>query len=162
MADSDTAVKTERQLVIFNLADEVYGVDVGTVQAIIQIPEITHVPNTPDFVEGVINLRGKLIPVLDLRKRFGLAAAEQTGESRIVVVEVDGGSVGVVVDAVTEVLRIVDDSIDPASSIITTRESCYIHGIANLGERLIILLDLARVFSSEEQAALADAKAAAE
>jgi len=162
MADSDTALKTERQMVVFNLASETYGVDVGTVREIIRVPDITRVPNAPDFVRGVMNVRGKLIPVVDLRPRFGMAPVEQTGESRIVVVDIGSESIGVMVDAVTEVLRIAEDSIEPASPVVSTAESRYIQGIANLGERLIILLALDKILSKEEQGALTDAKAATE
>lgn len=162
MADSDTAVKTERQVVVFNLASEIYGVDVGAVREIIRVPDITRVPNAPDFVRGVMNVRGKLIPVVDLRPRFGMETVEQSGESRIVVVDIGGESIGVMVDAVTEVLKIADDSIESASSVVSTAESSYIQGIANLGERLIILLALDKVLSEDDQVALAGAKATAE
>ena len=158
--DTGTALTGERQLVVFDLAAEAYGVDIGTVREIIRLQEITHVPNAPDFVEGVINLRGKVIPVVDLRKRFGVAVGEQTAESRIVVVDIAGEDIGVMVDAVAEVLRIAADSVESASSIITTADSYYILGIAKLGERLIILLDLDKVLSQEEKLALLDARTA--
>lgn len=159
--DTGTAITGERQLVVFDLASEAYGVDIGTVREIIRLQEITHVPNAPDFVEGVINLRGKVIPVVDLRKRFGVAVGEQTAESRIVVVDIAGEDIGVMVDAVAEVLRIAADSVESAASIITTADSYYILGIAKLGEQLIILLDLEKVLSQEEKVALLDARAAA-
>ena len=134
MTETDTITKQERQLVVFDLAAESYGVDIGTVREIIRVQEITHVPNAPDFVEGVINLRGKVIPVVDLRKRFGLEVGEQTAESRIVVVDIAGEDIGVMVDAVAEVLRISGDSVEAAASIITTADSYYILGISKLGE----------------------------
>jgi purine-binding chemotaxis protein CheW len=162
MADSSTAVKAERQVVVFNLASEAYGVDVGTVREIIRVADITRVPNAPAFVRGVMNVRGKLIPVVDLGPRFGMEPLEQTGDSRIVVVDIGNGSVGVMVDAVSEVLRIADDCIEPAASLVSAAESYYIQGIANLGERLIILLTLDKLLSKEQQASLAHAKAAAE
>ncbi len=158
MTDTDTIINQERQLVVFDLAAESYGVDIGTVREIIRVQEITHVPNAPDFVEGVINLRGKVIPVVDLRKRFGLELGEQTAESRIVVVDISGEDIGVMVDAVAEVLRIPADSVESAASIITTADSYYILGIAKLGERLIILLDLDKVLSQEEKLALVETK----
>lgn len=160
MTDTDTIINQERQLVVFDLAAESYGVDIGTVREIIRVQEITHVPNAPDFVEGVINLRGKVIPVVDLRKRFSLQVGEQTAESRIVVVDIAGEDIGVMVDAVAEVLRITGDSVEAAASIITTADSYYILGIAKLGERLIILLDLDKVLSQEEKLALLDARTA--
>lgn len=149
----------ERQLVVFDLAGEAYGVDIGTVREIIRTQAVTHVPNAPDFVEGVINLRGKVIPIVDLRKRFGLPVAEQTPDSRVVVVDIAGEDIGVIVDAVIEVLRLSDDAIEPASAIITTEDSYYMQGIAKLGDRLLILLDLEKVLSHEERASLAETKA---
>lgn len=159
MAETETLTQSEeRQLVVFDLAGEVYGVDIGTVREIIRMQEITHVPNAPDFVEGVINLRGKVIPIVDLRKRFTLAASEQTKDSRIVVVDIAGEDIGVTVDGVREVMRLPADSIEKTSDVITTENSYYIEGIANLGERLIIMLDLDKVLSKEERAALTQAK----
>lgn len=132
----------EKQLVVFDLADETYGVDIGSVREIIRIQEITKVPRTPDYVEGVINLRGKVIPVIDLRKKFGFQKAEVTKDTRIVVVDINGADIGVVVDAVTEVLRLSSDAVEPPTGVITTAESDYLLGIAKLESRLIILLDL--------------------
>ena len=151
MAEGST-VKTERQLVVFDLGGELYGVDIGTVREIIRMQEITHVPNAPEFVEGVTNLRGKVIPVIDLRRRFGMKEGEETSETRIVVVDIGGEDMGVRVDAVTEVLRITEQLIEQPSSVVTTVDSYYMEGIANLGERLIILLDLTKVLSQEEAA----------
>jgi len=145
-----TSSKLLRQLVVFTLADEDYGVDIGTVREIIRIQTITKVPKTPKFIQGVINLRGKVIPVIDLRKRFDLTAAATGKDSRIVVIDIDGQDIGVIVDAVTEVLRIPADSVDPPSSIIASVESEYLLGIAKLASRLIILLDLQKVFSNKE------------
>jgi purine-binding chemotaxis protein CheW len=146
MADS-----SERQLVVFDLAGEAYGVNIGTVREIIRMQQITHVPEAPQYVDGVINLRGRVIPVIDLRKRFALAVGEQTDESRIVVVDSAGEDIGVIVDAVTEVLRVPGDAIEPASSLITTEDSYYMDGIAKIGNRLLILLDLDRVLQSVDR-----------
>jgi len=154
-----TAVQTRQaitQLVIFDLATEAYGVDIGAVREIIRMQDITRVPRTPEFVEGVINLRGKVIPVIDLRKRFALPVTEQNKDNRIVVVDIGGQDIGVVVDAVTEVLRIAADSVEPPSSVITSADSEYLLGIAKLEDRLIILLDLERVLSDEERNVLSD------
>ncbi|MFA7296012.1 MAG: chemotaxis protein CheW [Dehalococcoidia bacterium] len=139
------ADEAERQLVVFDLAGEAYGVNIGTVREIIRMQAVTHVPETPDFVEGVINLRGRVIPVVDLRKRFGLETSEHTSDSRIVVVDIAGHDIGVIVDAVTEVLRVAGASIESASALITTEDSYYMDGIAKIGDRLLILLDLDRV-----------------
>ena len=152
---TETAV-TEKQLVVFDLAGENYGVDIGDVREIIRMQDITQVPSTPAFVEGVINLRGKVIPVVDLRKRFFLEVGEQTKDNRIVVIDISGKDIGMVVDAVTEVIRIPTDSVEPPSSVITTADSEYLLGIAKLDSRLIILLDLQRVFSDRERMGLAD------
>ena len=143
-------VTLEKQLVVFDLSSEAYGVDIETVREIIRLQDITRVPKTPEFVEGVINLRGKVIPVLDLRKRFSLEVGEQSDENRIVVVDIRGQDIGMVVDAVTEVLRIPANSVEPPSSVIITADSDYLLGIAKLEERLIILLDLERVLSESD------------
>ena len=157
---TQTAVDTsrsEQQLVVFDLASEAYGVDIGAVREIIRMQDITKVPRTPEFVEGVINLRGKVIPVVDLRKRFMLPVAEQNDDNRIVVVDIGGQDIGVVVDAVTEVLRILSDSVEPPSSVITTTDSDYLMGICKLESRMIILLDLERVLSDDEKNVLENA-----
>ena len=134
--------ETEKQLVIFDLATEAYGVDIGSVREIMRMQEITKVPRTPAFVEGVINIRGKVIPVVDLRKRFGVEVGEATTDTRIVVVDIRGQEIGVVVDAVNEVLRVTGDAVAPPSSLITTGDSSYLMGIVKLENRLIILVDL--------------------
>jgi purine-binding chemotaxis protein CheW len=139
------ADESERQLVVFDLAGEAYGVNIGTVREIIRMQAITHVPETPDFIEGVINLRGRVIPVVDLRKRFGLATSDHTSDSRIVVIDIAGRDIGVIVDAVTEVLRVANAAIESASALIATEDSYYMDGIAKIGDRLLILLDLDRV-----------------
>ncbi len=145
---------SEKQLVVFDLADESYGVDIGTVREIIGLQDITRVPKTSQFVEGVINLRGRVIPVVDLRKRFSFPQGERNKDTRIVVVDISGQDIGVVVDAVTEVIRVASASIEPPSSVIVTADSDYLLGIAKLEERLIILLDMDKVLSTMDQEAL--------
>ena len=135
----------EEQLVVFNVGKEVYGVDTSRVQEIIRMQSITHVPGAPEFVEGVINLRGKIIPVIELDRRFGLSGSEPSKARRIVVVETEGQVVGMVVDAVSEVLRIPVDCIDPPSPLVAGVDSEYIRGIAKLEGELIILLQLDKV-----------------
>ncbi|NQW23980.1 MAG: chemotaxis protein CheW [SAR202 cluster bacterium] len=151
MDNSASAIRggDERQLVVFDLAAEAYGVEIGSVREIIRMQEITQVPRTPDYVEGVINLRGRVIPVVDMRKRFGFPVAERTKDTRIVVIDIGGADIGAVVDAVTEVLRLGSDSIEPPSAVITTADSDYLLGIAKLETRLIILLDLQRALAVE-------------
>ena len=138
---------TETQLVVFDLASEYYGVDISVVREIIRMQAVTKVPGAPLFVEGVINLRGRVVPVVDLRKRLDLALTEQAKESRIVVVDIAGRDVGVIVDAVTEVLRVPLSSLEPPTSMITSTESDYLKGIAKLEDKLIILLDLDKVLA---------------
>ena len=157
--DNETGLM-ERQLVIFDLSGEVYGIDIATVHEIIRMQAITKVPKAPFFVEGIINLRGKVIPVVDMRKRFGLRNVEQTRDNRIVVVDSGGTNTGIIVDAVTEVLRIAEDSVEPPSDIITTIDSDFLTGIAKRDSTMIILLDLDKVLSQEAIRAIAGVAAA--
>lgn len=151
---NNTAI-TERQLVVFNLGDETYGVDIATVREIIRMQEITAMPGTETYVKGIINLRGMVIPVVDLRQRFRLNEAEYGKETRIVVLDSGGQEIGVIVDSVAEVLRISSDAIEHPSSIITTGDSEYLLGIVKLTDRLVILLNTERVLSREIQDRLA-------
>ena len=152
--ETNTLQQDEQQLVVFDLSTEAYGVDIGAAREIIRLQYITKVPRTPEFVEGVINLRGKVIPVVDLRKRFGLPAEEESKENRIVVVDIGAQDIGVIVDAVTEVLRIATESVEPPASVIITADSEYLLGIAKLDSRLIILLDLEQVLTEAEHNSL--------
>jgi purine-binding chemotaxis protein CheW len=144
----------ERQLVVFQLGAELYGVEIARVHEIIRLQAVTRVPRAPAFVEGVINLRGKVIPVVDLRRRFGLASAEHTRASRIVVVEIGDQVVGTIVDGVSEVLRVNTAIIEPPSPVVAGVDSEYLHGIVRLPDRLVILLDLDRILAREERRAL--------
>ena len=145
----------EEQVVVLELAGEAYGVEIGKVEEIIRMQAITRIPNGPAFIEGVTNLRGRVIPVLDLRKRFGLPATEQTRRSRIVVGELGQHTVGLVVDGVSEVLLVSSDAVEPPSTLVTTSDSAFLRGVAKLGERLILLLDLSRILTRAEQEDLA-------
>jgi purine-binding chemotaxis protein CheW len=149
----------EQQLVVFELGAELYGVEIARVHEIIRLQTVTRVPRAPAFVEGVINLRGKVIPVVDLRRRFGLPSAEHTRSTRIVVVEIGDQVVGIVVDGVSEVLRVNTATVEPPSPVVAGIDSEYLHGIAKLPERLVILLDLDRVLARDERSALAAAAA---
>ncbi|RJQ31002.1 MAG: chemotaxis protein CheW [Peptococcaceae bacterium] len=142
---------SEEQVVVFQLFDQVYGVDIALVHEIIRMEVITKIPRTPDFIEGVINLRGRIIPVIDLRRRFGLEKAEKTATSRIIVVEVDRNMIGMVVDAVLEVLRIPRDKIEPPPPMVHGIEAVYLKGIALWSDRLIILFDLGKVLYEREK-----------
>ena len=135
----------EEQLVAFQLSGQAYGVDIASVFEIIRISAITRVPRTPHFVEGVINLRGKIIPVIDLCKRFNLPQSEKTNASRIIIVEVEGNTIGMVVDGVSEVLSIPVDSIEPPPPMIHGIDAAYLRGISIIEGILTILLDLEKV-----------------
>ncbi|HLC41343.1 MAG TPA: chemotaxis protein CheW [Methylomirabilota bacterium] len=139
------------QLVSFNLGDEEYGVDILRVQEINRMVHITRVPKAPEFVEGVINLRGKVIPIVDLRKRFGLTAKPHDKNTRIIVVDIDGRTVGLIVDGVSEVLRFSMDTIEPPPPMVTGVDAEYIWGVGKLEDRLLILLDLSKVLANEEK-----------
>lgn len=142
--------ENELQLVVFALAGESFGVDIAQVREIIVMQKILHIPRAPTVVEGIINLRGKVIPVIDLIKRFRLTSPRDQENQRIVVVELENLSIGLMVDAVSEVLRISRDIIAPPSPIILDTDVEYLEGIAKLDERLIMLLNLKRVLSHEE------------
>lgn len=145
------------QLVTFSLLEEEFGLPILDVREIIRMTEITPVPNAPSFVEGVINLRGQIIPVVDLRKRFNLNATEADDDSRIIVVEIVGNILGLVVDKVAEVLRIPVDSISPPPGIVANGiGSEYIRGITNHLEKMLILIDLKKVFDLQELETLND------
>lgn len=154
MAEIKTTHDDMLQLVSFRLGGEEFGVDIMQVQEIIRMQNITAVPNAPDFVEGVINLRGRVIPIIDLRKRFGLEGKEHDKATRIVVVKVDEITVGLVVDEVSEVLRIPASTVEPPPPIVAGVESDYIKGVGKLDDRLLILLDLSKTLSKEEKRSL--------
>ena len=139
------------QVVSFKLGSEEYGVDIAQVQEINRMVAITHVPRAPQFMEGVINLRGQLIPIIDLRTRFGMPRTEQTKNTRIVVTEIGAKRVGMVVDSVSEVLRLPSEQIEDAPEMITGVDTEYIRGVGKIEDRLIILLDLARIISGDER-----------
>ncbi len=139
------------QLVTFSLDQEEFGVDILRVQEIIRMMEITKVPKSPEFVEGVINLRGKVIPVIDLRSRFGLDSHAYDKDTRIMVIDINNMIVGFVVDAVSEVLRIMADTVEPPPPVVAGIESDYISGVGKLKDRLLILLDLDRLLSGTER-----------
>lgn len=145
------------QVVSFKLGSEEYGVDIAQVQEINRMVAITHVPRAPQFMEGVINLRGQLIPIIDLRARFGMPRVEHTKNTRIVVTEIGATRVGMVVDSVSEVLRLSTEHIEDAPEMITGVDTEYIRGVGKIEDRLIILLDLARIISGAERRELESA-----
>ena len=138
------------QLVTFSIGSEEFGVDILKVMEIIRTMEITKVPKAPIFVEGVINLRGLVIPIIDLRRRFGLQAKASTTDTRIIVIEINGMTVGFVVDSVSEVLRIPASTVEPPPPVVAGLDSDYISGVGKLQDRLLILLDLDKLLSADD------------
>ena len=140
------------QLVSFNLDEEEYGVDVLKVREIIRMPIVTRVPNTPHYVEGVINLRGKVVPIICMRKKFGLTESENDKQTRIMVMDMDGELMGFIVDAVSEVIRISGSEIQPSPAVVAggIDQEC-IAGVINQAERLLVLLNLEKMFSRDEK-----------
>lgn len=150
---NNAAAEQELQLVIFRLAKEEYGLPITKVQEINRLVPITKLPQTPAFMEGIINLRGRIIPVVDLRKRFQLEVSEYNDDSRIIIVEVNGQTVGIIVDAVAEVVRISSSSVEPPppSFILDAK---YIQGVGKLEGRLLILLEIDQILTTQEAIAL--------
>lgn len=138
------------QIVRFMIGRESFGVDIGRVQEIVAVPDITKVPDTPGFLEGIINLRGKIVSVVDLRKRLGLDGAGRNKKNRILVTEVGGRVVGLIVDEVSEVLRLNPESVDPPPEMINSAGAGYITGVGKIGERIILLLDIGRILRPDE------------
>lgn len=148
----NTTIITEEllQLVSFKVGDAEFGVDILRVQEINKMMELTVVPNTPSFVEGVVNLRGRIIPVINLRSRLGLDEKDYDTETRIIVVDLHDKTIGFIVDEVKEVLRIPKSITEPPPEIVSGVDSEYITAIGKLEDRLLILLDLAKVLSNKE------------
>ena len=138
------------QLVSFKIGDEEFGVDILSVQEINRMSQITKVPNTPEFIEGVINLRGRIVPVIDLRVKLGMVRKDHGKDTRIVVVELKGKTMGFIVDEVNEVLRISKDITEAPPDIVGGVNSEYITSIGKLDDRLLILLDLEKILSFSE------------
>jgi purine-binding chemotaxis protein CheW len=151
-AGVETASKIDEivQLVTFKLGNEEFALDILKVQEINRVVEITKVPKAPNFVEGVINLRGRVIPIVDIRKKFHLNIKEATKETRIIVVNIMSKTIGLIVDSVSEVLRINSSTIQPPPPLIAGLDSDYIKGVGKLDERLIILLDIDKIFTTGE------------
>lgn len=147
----DATVDKMLQIITFHVGKEEFSVSIHKVQEIIRLTDITSVPNSPPFVEGVINLRGQVIPVIDARKRFGLYEAERTDASRIIVVDSDGKIVGLIVDSVTEVLQLSKNSVEPPPDIVGSVDSDYIDGVGKYDNRLVILLNLDKVLTFKEK-----------
>lgn len=140
-------VMSEQQMVLFRLGAEEYGISISQVKEIIQYNGATRLPQTSDFMEGIINLRGNVIPVIELAKKFGLAASGSS-DRRAVIIGAEGQEIGVIVDEVTEVIRLQDTAIEPAPTMTVSND--YIRGIGKEGNRLLILLDVEKLFGTQE------------
>lgn len=152
----------EIQLVLFKMSGSEFGVEIRQVREINRVGEITQVPKSPDFLEGVMNLRGRIVPVVDLKKRFRLPPTEKTNQSRIMIAEVGDQLVGLLVDRVTEVLKVPPSSVSPPPEMVLTIAGEYLSGLVEAKNRLVILLNLPRILRLEEIKALADAEASAQ
>jgi len=150
----ETASSGTTQLVSFRLAQEEYGIEITQVHEIILMGEITRIPQTPPYVQGLINLRSMVIPIVDLRLRFGLSPFDPTDETRIIVVKVAGKTIGIVVDAVNEVMRISEDQITAPPPTVAGLGKDYLTGIVQIDDRLLILLEIEKILSEEESAAM--------
>lgn len=148
-------MEKELQVVGFRIGRETFGLPIAMVREIIRVPEITLVPNAPNYIEGVINLRGRIVPVVDLRKRFGDKCPEPNKKNRIVVVEISRRAIGLIVNSASEVLRISPSDIERPDKVFHENEANYITGVGKLKGRLVILLDLNRILQNGEFDSLA-------
>jgi purine-binding chemotaxis protein CheW len=146
----------ELQLVGIRIGRETFGLPIALVREIVRVPEITSVPNAPDYIEGVINLRGRIIPVVDLRKRFGEKITEPNKRNRIVVVELESRRIGLIVNSASEVLKIAPSEIETPHDVFQEGELNYITGVGKLKGRLVILLDLNKILQRGELRRLDD------
>lgn len=154
------AKQNVRQFVSFFIQEDEFAVDIHEVQEIKKMLTIAHVPRAPRFVEGVVNLRGQIIPVINLRERFNLAKHQYDRSTRIIVIQVESKKLGLIVDSVSEVLRInLDDVVDPPEEIVN-EDTEFVKGIAQVNDRLVILLDIEKVLNQAELASLGDLKEA--
>ncbi|MGH9716926.1 MAG: chemotaxis protein CheW [Candidatus Acidiferrales bacterium] len=140
----------ELQVVGFRIGRETFGLPISIVREIVRVPEITSVPNAPDYIEGVINLRGRIIPVVDLRKRFGQKSIESNKKNRIVVVELGPRAFGLIVNSASEVLRIPPSDIEAPNNVFQEGELDFVTGVGKLRGRLVILLDVSKILRRGE------------
>lgn len=142
---------SEKQYVIFKLGNEEYGVNIMKVKEISEFKEVTKVPNAPYFVDGIINLRGEIIPIVSLKKRFGIKDSSIDSDIRIIVININERNVGFVVDEASQVIRINESNVDPAPEIVAGIDRQYITGVGKIDEKIIIMLDLDKIFTQEEK-----------
>lgn len=145
---------SEAQFVVFKLGNEEYGIDIMQVKEIVPYKEPVRVPNTPGFIEGIVNLRGEIIPIVNLKKRFNIPGESINEETRVIVMNIDSKQIGFIVDDASEVITISSDNIETAPDIIAGIERKYITGIGKIEERILILLDLDKLFSDKEKESL--------
>lgn len=146
------------QLVSFGVGNELFALSIKKIQEIIRQTEIVKIPRSPDFVEGVINLRGRIIPVIDLRKRFAVEAVDKTKQSRIIVAEIGEMVVGLGVDSVEEVVRIETSFLESTPSLVHGIDQRFVEGLVRYGENMLILLDVESLFSTDESEILKSVK----
>lgn len=143
--------RKEYQLVVFTIGDEEFGVDISQVREIVRLVQITYLPRAPEFIEGVVNLRGQVLAIIDLAKRLGVPSKPRGETTRIIVVELEQNTVGMIVDSVSEVLRLSSESVDAVPALLNTEvPEHFIRGVGKLKDRLLVLLDLNNVLSLEE------------
>ncbi|HET7293258.1 MAG TPA: chemotaxis protein CheW [Vicinamibacteria bacterium] len=152
--EEKTAVEAQEHLVTFFLSGEEYGVDVRLVQEIIRVVEITQVPRAPDFIKGVINLRGRIIPVIDLKRKLGLGEVALERQTRVVVIRLRDRLVGLLVDGASQVLKVPVSTIEAAPEEVVEIDANYIRGVAKLEKRLIILVDLPKILGMDRETAM--------
>lgn len=143
-----------KQFVAFRLSEELYGIPITQVQEIIQKPSITRLPQMPDFVKGVVNLRGKIVPVIDLRNRFNMPVSAEESQTRIIVSQIGTQSVGLVVDSVKGVSNLNEDTIDPLPETVRATEKQYLEGVGKMADGIIILLNLEKILTDTEKISL--------
>lgn len=140
------------QLVVFHLADELYGLEISDVREIITVPAITPIPRAPSFIEGVINLRGRVVPLIDLRACFGMPRAERNRSTRVIVASVGADTVGMVADAVSQVIAVARSEVTPPDPAVVDARTAYIRGIVRVEDKIVIWADLERLLTAQQQA----------
>ena len=151
-----------RQLISFIVGAEEYGLELLRVKEVIRMRQITWLPQAPPCVKGIINLRGDIIPIIDLRERFGLQSIEHTALTRVIVVEVEGRPMGMVVDSASQVVRVPADQFEPPPPMMGVADNGFITGVGKMDERLIITIDANRILSAAEMSQIAISLQAAE
>lgn len=147
---TDSEIKSTSRFLTFFIDEEQYGLDISRIKEIIALMNITNIPKTPDFVKGVINLRGSIIPVIDIRLKFGMESKDETLETAIVIYEIDNISIGFIVDRVDDVFSIDNENISDAPDFGTSIDTTFISGIAEIEGGVIMILDLKNIFDHNE------------